>query len=104
MSHTKIRCSLNLSKRYSVNQIFVKGYGFFSFSKNTGKIVIKILSGTYSQKFLDYTKHPATEALKTVSKRIIQKRAEATVDLIANKIADEIEQREPSQSQAKRKI
>ena len=43
--------------RYSLqprDQIFVKGYGFFSFAKNMGKKIIKILSGKYSQKLLDH--------------------------------------------------
>ena len=35
-------------------------------------------------------KKPATDTLKTASKRVIQKTAEATDDLIGNKIADQI--------------
>ena len=46
--------------------IFVKSYGFLSFSKNTGKKIDKDigkrLSGKYSKKFLDYTKQSATNA------------------------------------------
>ena len=48
------------------------------------------LSNMYSQKLLDSTKKYATDALKTASKRAIQKTAEATGDLIGNKIADKI--------------
>ena len=48
----------------------------------------KSLSNKYGQKLLDSTKKPATEAIKTASKRVIQKTAEATGDLIGNKIAD----------------
>ena len=66
--------------RYSVqprDRIFIKGYGFLSFSKNMGKNIgkdiSKNLSGKYSQKFLDHTKQSALDALKTVSKRAIQK-------------------------------
>ena len=48
------------------------------------------MSGKYSQKHLDHTKISATDALKTVTKRAIQKLAEATGDLIGNKIAVKI--------------
>ena len=48
------------------------------------------LSNMYSQKLLDSTKKYATDALKTASKRAIQKTAEAASDLIGNKIADKI--------------
>ena len=48
------------------------------------------LSNMYSQKLLDSAKKYATDALKTVSKRAIQKTAEAAGDLIGNKIADKI--------------
>ena len=65
--------------------IYVKGYGFLSFAKNMGKS----LSNKYSQKRLDSAKKSTTDAIKTASKRAIQKTAEAT-DLIGNKIADKI--------------
>ena len=45
--------------RYSVqprDQIFVKGYGFLSFAKNTGKNISKNVSGKYSQKRFDHAK------------------------------------------------
>ena len=81
--------------RYSVqprDRIFVKGYGFLSFArnmgKNVGKNISKNLSSQYNQKRLDHAKQSATDALKTTSKRAIQKTAEATGDLIGNKIAD----------------
>ena len=48
----------------------------------------KNLSSKYSQKFMDHAKQSATDALKTGSKRAFQKTAEATGDLIGNKIAD----------------
>ena len=50
----------------------------------------KNVSGKYSQKLLDHAKRSATHALKTTSKRVIQKTAETTGDLIGNKIADRI--------------
>ena len=42
------------------------------------------------QKLLDHVKKSAADALKTSSKRVIQKTAEATGDLIGNKIANRI--------------
>ena len=50
----------------------------------------KILSGKYSQKLLDHAKQSATDALKTTPKRLNQKAAEATDELIDNKFADKI--------------
>ena len=68
------------------DRIYVKGYGFLSFAKNTGKN----LSNKYGQKLLDSAKKSTTDAIKTASKRAIQKTAKATGDLIGNKIADKI--------------
>ena len=57
-----------------------------------GKIISKNgsknLSNKYSQKLLDQAKQSATDALETSSKEVIQKTAEATGDLIGNKITD----------------
>ena len=50
----------------------------------------KNLRNKYGQKLLDTTKKSTTDAIKTASKRAIQKTAEATGDLIDNKIADKI--------------
>ena len=75
--------------RYSIeprDRIYVKGYGFLSFAKNMGKS----LSNKYGQKLLDSAKKSTTDALKTASKRAIQKTTEATGDLIGNKTADKI--------------
>ena len=71
--------------RYSIEPIdgiYVKEYGFLSFAKNMGKR----LSNKYGQKLLNSAKKFTTDALKTASKRAIQKTAEAT----GNKIADKI--------------
>ena len=79
----------NIKMRYSIElrgRIFVKGYGFSSFAKNMGKS----LSNKYGQKLLDSAKKATTDAIKSASKRVIQKTAEATSDLIGNKIADQI--------------
>ena len=51
------------------NRIYVKGYGFWSFVKNMGKN----LSDKYGQKLLDSAKKSTTDAIKTASKRAIQK-------------------------------
>ena len=55
--------------RYSVqhrDQIFVKGYAFLP---NIVKNISKNLSGKYSQKIFDHAKQPATDVLKTTSKK-----------------------------------
>ena len=73
--------------RYSIeprDRIYVKGYGLLSFDKNMGKS----FSSKYDQKLLDSANKFTTDAIKTASKRAIQKTAEATGDLISNKIAD----------------
>ena len=48
------------------------------------------MTNKYSQKCLDGAKKSATDAIKTASKRAIQKTAKATGDLIGNKIPDKI--------------
>ena len=57
-------------------------------------LLIKILTKTYVistvKKLLDRVKKSATDAIKTISKRAIQKTAELNGDLIGNKIADKI--------------
>ena len=65
--------------------------------KNIGTNISKNLSGKYSprmlavrQKLFDHAKQFATDALKTSSKRVIKKAAEATGDLIGNKTANKI--------------
>ena len=55
-------------------------------NKNTGKN----LSNKYGQKLFDSAKKSITDAIKTAWKRAIQKTAEATGDLIDNKVADKI--------------
>ena len=78
-----------MKMRYSFkpkDRVHVKGYGFLSFAKNMGKSV----SSKYGQKLLENAKKSTTEAIKTASKKAIQKTAVATGDLIANKVADKI--------------
>ena len=48
------------------------------------------LSNKYGQNLLDSAKKSTIDAIKTASKRAIQKTAEVTGDLIGNKIADKI--------------
>ena len=72
--------------------IYGKGYGFLFFAKIIGKSLSnkygqKLLFG---QKLLDSAKKPTMDAIKTVSKKAIQKTAEATSELIGNKIADKM--------------
>ena len=50
----------------------------------------KNLSNKYEQQIIDTAKISTADAIKTASKRAIQKTAEATGDLIGNKIADKI--------------
>ena len=50
----------------------------------------KRLSNKYGQKLLDSAKKSTTDAIKTASKRAIQKTVEATGDLIGNTISDKI--------------
>ena len=79
----------NIKMRYSIEpteRIYVKGYGFLSFAKNMDKN----LGNKYCHKLLDIAKKSTTDAIKTASKRAIQKTAEATGDLIGNEIADKI--------------
>ena len=72
----------------------MKDYGFLSFakymSKNIDKSISKNLCSKYSQNLLDHAKQFATNALKIASKGAIKKTAEASDDLIGNKIADKI--------------
>ena len=70
--------------RYSIEprDMDVKGYGFMSFTRS--------MSNKYGKKLVDTAKKSATDAIKTASKRAIQKTAEAKGDLIDNKIANKI--------------
>ena len=82
--------------RYSIQpreRRHVKGYGFLYFARNIGTHVIKVaknMSNKYVQKLAETAKKSAADAIKTASKRVIQKTAEATGDLVGNKIADKI--------------
>ena len=61
----------------------------FVFCENIDKNISKIYR--YSLELLDHAKQSATGTFKTASKRAIKKKtAEATSDLIGNKITDKI--------------
>ena len=71
--------------RYSTKPRFrkyVKGYGFFWFTKN--------FDNKYGKNLTDTATKTGIDAAKISSKRIVQKAAEATRDLIGNNIADKI--------------
>ena len=71
--------------RYSIEpreRRYLKCYVFLSFARSLNK--------KYSQKLADSAKKSATDPLKIAGKRAIQRTAEATGDLIGNKIADKI--------------
>ena len=61
---------------------YVKRYGFLSFAR---RFVDK-----YGKKLMDTATKTEIDAAKATSKRLVQKTAEATEDLIGNKIADKI--------------
>ena len=71
--------------RYSTESRFrkyVKGYGLLSFARKCGN--------KYGKKLMDTVTKIEIDAAKIASKRIFQKTAETTGDLIKNKMADEI--------------
>ena len=87
--------------RYSVElnyRRYVKGYGFLSFARKfknkCGKklmnAVTKVGTSKYGKKIMDITKKQGSEFAKIARKSIVQRSAEATGDLIGNKIADKI--------------
>ena len=84
--------------RYSTERRFrkyVKGYGFLSFARRFGD--------KYGKKLMDTATKTGIDAVKTASKRVVQKTAEATGDLIGNKIADEITSLGKAKSKEKEK-
>ena len=67
--------------RYSLEpryRIYVQGQGFMSFARNIGK------------KILDNSISAGKDIAKIAGKKVLTKSAEATGDLIGNKIADKI--------------
>ena len=71
--------------RYSTEPRFrknVKGYVVLSFARKFG--------GKYGKKVMDTATKTRIDAVKITSNRAVQKTAEATRDLIGNKISDKI--------------
>ena len=88
MTYKMVRFSGNLEIEY-----LYKAIDFYLLLKNgesIAKIINKNVSGKYSQKLLHLANKSTTDVPKTSSKRVIQKTAEATGDLIGNKIANKI--------------
>ena len=84
--------------RYSAQPKFrkyVKGYGFLSFARK--------FSDKYGEKVMDIATKTGIDAAKTASKIVVQKSAEATGDLIGNKIADKITSLGKTKSKKKKK-
>ena len=61
---------------------YVQGYGFLSFATKFGD--------KYGKKLMDTATKTRIDAAKTACKRVVQKTAEATEDLIGNKTAGKI--------------
>ena len=90
--------------RYSIEpreRRYIKGYGFLSFTKNFGNKYSKkimntaIKTGTnfnskYGKKLTDTAVKTGKDFATIAGKKIVRKSAEATGDLICNKIADKI--------------
>ena len=71
--------------RYSTEPRFrkyVKGYGILLFARR--------FDDKYVKKLMDTATKTGIDATKTASKRVVQKTAEATEDLIGNKVAGKI--------------
>ena len=71
--------------RYSLEpnyRNYVQGYGFWSFARKFGD--------TYGKKLMDTATKTGIDAAKIASKRVVQKTANASGDLIGNKIVDKI--------------
>ena len=90
--------------RYSIEpreRRYVKGYGFMSFARNLGHKYGKKLMNTaiktgtnfnskYGKKLTDTAIKTGKDFATIAGKKIVHKTAEATGDLIGNKIADKI--------------
>ena len=71
--------------RYSLEpkyRKYVQDYGFLSFAREFGD--------KYSKKLMDTGIKTEIDAAKSASKRVVQKTAEATGDLIENEIVDKV--------------
>ena len=83
--------------RYSLEpnyRKYVKCYGFLSFTRKFGD--------KYGKNLMDTATKTGIDAAKTASKRVVQKTAETTEDLIGNKIAVKINSVGKSKSKQKK--
>ena len=70
---------------------YVKGYGFLSFARNFGnKYGKSMISSKNVKKLMDGAAKTIKDSAKISGKKVIHKTAEATGDLVGNKIADKI--------------
>ena len=86
--------------RYSLEpsyRKYVQGQGFMSFAKNIGnkygrKIFDKSIdvSNKYGRKILDKSMDAGKDFAKIAGKKVLHKSAEATGEIIGNKVADRI--------------
>ena len=86
--------------RYSLEphyRRYVQGQGFMSFARNIGnkygKSIINsknCMKNKYGKKILDNSFSAGKDFAKVAGKKVLTKSAEATGDLIGNKIADKI--------------
>ena len=84
--------------RYSIEarlRKYVEGHGFLSFARYSVINMVKKLMDTATKTGID--------AVKTPSKRVVQKTAKVTRDLIGNKIADKITSIDKSKEKEKAK-
>ena len=71
-----------IKMRYLIEPRDGFGYGFLSFTKYIGTHATKVaknMSNKYSQKLFDSAKKSTTDAIKTASKRAIQKQQKQLV-------------------------
>ena len=70
---------------------YVKGYGLLSFARNFGdKYGKSMINSKNVKKLMDGAKKTSKDFAKIAGEKIIHKSAEATGDLVGNKIADKI--------------
>ena len=93
-----------MKMRYSIEpreRGYIKGYGFLSFARNLGNKYGKKLmntaiktgtnfNGKYGKKLTDTAIKTGKDFATIAGKKIVHRSAEATGDLIGNKIADKI--------------
>ena len=78
--------------RFSIEpRKYVKEYVFLLFMRN--------LSNKYGKKLLDIATKTGLEPLKTASKKVVHKAAEATGEFLGNKIADKVMKPKPLPAQ-----